>query len=229
MVLNATASPQTLCSPKSRDPKAILNLCLPFAMIKGLLCLPHPFQPPSLALGFLRLVTQQPKLKFPRADNSNSLSEEACREGILIHQGLLAFTPQPSLALSLASRYLSFQTTGCPSEVRTPVPLGIRTCYTHTAPTMLPPTAPAFRPCTDRRGSIPGGTRQVCPHLELSPSGSEGSGSALRAPLVMGHWRKDGRELERQAGDFVTWGKSSVWWVWGVGWRRRRGHQKMEV
>lgn len=182
-------------------------------MIKGLLCLPHPFQPPSLALGFLRLVTQQPKLKFPRADNSNSLSEEACREGILIHQGLLAFTPQPSLALSLASRYLSFQTTGRPSEVRTPVPLGIRTCYTHRAPTMLPPTAPAFRPCTDRRGSIPGGTRQVCPHLELSPSGSEGSGSALRAPLVMGHWRKDGRELERQAGDFVTWGKSSVWWV----------------
>lgn len=115
-------------------------------MIKGLLCLPHPFQPPSLALGFLRLVTQQPKLKFPRADNSNSLSEEACREGILIHQGLLAFTPQPSLALSLASRYLSFQTTGSPSEVRTPVPLGIRTCYTHTAPTMLPPTARHFGP-----------------------------------------------------------------------------------
>lgn len=67
--------------------------------------LPHPFQPspaPAWPQGLLRLVIQQPKLKFPKADNSTSLSEAACRKGILIHLGLLALTPQPSLTRSLA-------------------------------------------------------------------------------------------------------------------------------
>lgn len=71
-------------------------------MIKGLLLPPPSLSAPYLSRGFLRLVTQQSKLKFPRADNSNSLSEAACREGALIHLGLLALTPQPFLNLSLA-------------------------------------------------------------------------------------------------------------------------------
>ena len=71
------------------------------------------------------------------------------------------------------SRYLSLQTMGCPSGVRTPMPPCIRMC---TYVCQLPPTL-SISSLNRQEEQSPSRTRQVCSHLELAPLGSEGGQS----------------------------------------------------
>lgn len=129
-------------------------------MTKGLL-LPPPSSPLTWPpRGFLRLVTQQPKLKYPRADKSSSLSQAACREATLIHLGLLAHLPQPSLTLSLATGTCHSRLWGFPLESEHQNTC-IRMFHTHTPSPQrtLPPALCGISALTDRRGGQP--PRQV--------------------------------------------------------------------
>lgn len=121
-------------------------------MTKGLL-LPPPFSPLTWPpRGFLRLVTQQPKLKYPRADKSSSLSQAACREGTLIHLGLLAHLPQPSLTLSLATGTCHSRLWGFPLESEHQNTC-IRMFHTHTpSPTMHTAPCPLWHFCSGPTG-----------------------------------------------------------------------------
>lgn len=92
---------------------------LSFAVIQDPLLPPHPFQPPSLVPRVPEACDSAGKVKVPEGCNSNSLSGAACGEDILVHLGPLARAVLPSLILSLVVRYLSFQTTGCPSSQNT--------------------------------------------------------------------------------------------------------------
>lgn len=128
---SATASPQTLRSPKPQDPRAVLNPFLPSALTGDLLLIPQPFQPLFWTPGFLRLVTQQQKVKVPRGCHSHSRSGAAFRGGRRTHLNRpLSFLHLPSPSAWHPGRSLSFQTRRCPSGVRRPVPPAIGVCCT---------------------------------------------------------------------------------------------------